>query len=246
MNVELQLAIDHEELGPKLREVRILPPDERQPEHRHAAVKRKMEAAKALDPKSDKGRKNRAKLELAIEDRKVLYALEEEWLDDEDRFRMGAWTSEDAFIPLPEAELLLQHVVKTYRRDLVRFKIAVVAQKEIPPVNRRGRLGTATKLPGKMQYLSEWHAVITIDFTQWAGLSDRDRQRLVHHELEHLALSDDRSGLRIRSHDFEDFTSVVDLYGLRSESGRFSTDGTSADALERWGAQLELLPSKAA
>lgn len=243
---ELKLAIADPEIGPLLRNVRIFPPAEATLRHRYAAVKAVMEAAEALDPDTEKGRKNRAKLEIAMEKVDVLFDLEKEWLSDDERRRFGMWLDEDDFIVLTEAELILRYVVEHYRDSLAGFRIAIVAQKEIPAVNRRGRLGTATKLPGKLRYLAEWDAVITIDFGRWARLSDRDRQRLIHHELEHLDLNDERTGLRLRSHDFEDFASVIELYGLRSESGAFSTDGESADVLERWGAQLELLPKKAA
>jgi hypothetical protein len=243
MGLDLLLAIDHEEIGPQIRECRIFTPAERDYPSRIARLKEKMEAAKALDVSEKKGLLNRAKLEEAIEDAEKLNALEMEWLSEAEQFRMGYWMDDAEFTQHPEAELILQHVVRTYRKELAGFRIGVVLQEKIPPTMGRGRLGTATKLPGKMAYLSDWDAIVTLDFKHWRNLTDRDRQRLIHHELEHLTLSDDGSKLRLRTHDFEDFASIVERYGLRSESKAFSTDGKAADVLEAWGAQLELVPA---
>jgi hypothetical protein len=246
MGLDLLLALDHEEIGPQIRACRVLPPDERLPGARISRIREKMEAAKAYGDGDKTGLLNRAKLEEAMEDGSKMLDLEGEWLSDEERFRLGFWQDDSTdFIAHPEAELILQHIVRTYRRDLAGFRIGVVMQRKIPPSLGRGRLGTATKLPGKMAYLSEWDAIVTLDFKHWRNLTDKDRQRLIHHELEHLTVNDVGTGLRLVSHDFEDFASIVERYGLRSESKAFSTDGRTADVLEAWGAQLELVPAEA-
>ena len=212
-------------------------------ESRFDRIRKKMEEAKALDPESSKGKKNLARLELAKDDISIVLDLEKQWLSDDDRFRLGVWTSgeEKPFIIHDEAVILTRFVLNEYRSDIARFKIAIVMQQGIPPVNRKGRLGTATKLPGKLKFLAGYDAVITLDFSHWAMLTDKDRQRLIHHELEHLQENDDGNGLCLRSHDFEDFTDVIELYGLHSESNRFSVDTVTDKVLVRAGAQLELL-----
>lgn len=74
-----------------------------------------------------------------------------------------------------------------------------------------------------MKFLSGVDAVTTIGFHDWAGLTDRDRQRLIHHELDHLEVGD-HNQLLMRTHDFEDFNDTLRGYGLASETGRFSSD----------------------
>lgn len=241
MTRELVLAIDDQEYGPKIRQTRITVPDERTVAMRITRVRERMEARGEYDEFSKKGKKNRAKLELIPERPGELIALEQEYLNNSERERDGLWPFEvqDDFMIHDEAVQITEFVVNTYRRDLRNYKIAVVMAKKIPPTLRRARLGTSAKLPGKMRFLTERAALLTLDFEQWSMLTDRDRQRLIHHELEHLEIGDE--GLQLRAHDFEEFVSIVDIYGLQSDSERFSTDGHVAQALARGAAQLELL-----
>lgn len=237
---ELALAIADPKFEKKIRETRISTPDERSNTDRLRMVREAMEKANALG--QDKaGKKNRARLELALDDIRELMKLEETWMSKEDRARLGEWIYEDEFIAHPEAMHILRFIIEKYRSDLSRFKIAILMQKEVPPVNRRGRLGTAMKLPGKMKFLSQVDACVTLNHSNWRTLSDKDRQRLIHHELEHLEVNQENARLQLRAHDFEDFANIVVIYGLRSESGIFNTDGRSADALEAWTSQLELI-----
>lgn len=234
----LKLAIDDPELGPRIRASRILTPQERSEKQRIERLRQKINEAKAIAGDGEKAKELRARLESAMDDFSELRKLEENWLDQEERIKNGEWPEGEAYVTRDEADAIQAFVIREYRPELRRFKVATVFQEKVPPVNRRDRLGTAMKLPGKMVYLSEFHAVITLGFDMWPWLSDQDRQRLIHHELEHLEIED--GALRARTHDFEDFVSIVDLYGLRSQSQRFSTDGQVADRLERFGSQLRL------
>lgn len=242
MTSDLKLAIDDSEFGPKIRETRITVPDERTIAMRITRVRERMEARGEYDEFSKKGKKNRAKLELIPERPAELLDLEQEYLSREERERDGLWpaSAPSGFLVLDEAVHIASFVINTYRTDLRRFKIAIVMAEKIPPTDRRGRLGTASKLPGKMKYLTTYDGLITLDYGIWSMLTDRDRQRLIHHELEHLEVGEENQLLK-RPHDFEEFVSVVDIYGLQSQSERFSTDGHVARALARGAAQLELL-----
>lgn len=153
-----------------------------------------------------------------------------------------------AYRVLEEAELITGFVRERYRDDLQGFNIAVIFEEKLSPVLRRGRLGTAAKLPGKQRYLTALaaakegapiDAVITLGFLDWTGLTDQDRQRLIHHELEHL-VPNGEGGIMLQPHDFEDFTSIWTLYGPASESGRFSSDSI-AGGIELVGSQLDLM-----
>lgn len=236
---ELVLAKDDRgECGERIAKARIWPVADRTREKKLDLVRAKMEAVFALDPQTDKGRKNRAKLELAMDDFDVMANLLVEWISDEERLQLGEWMAEEDYMIHDESCAIADFVKATYRRDLLRHNIAIVVGKKIPPYLRRVRLGTAMKVSGKLSFLSEIEAIVTVDFNEWCSLTDADRQRLIHHELEHLTIGE--NGLQLRAHDFEEFVSVVEIYGLRSQSGRFSTDGPVADRLEICSSQLRL------
>jgi hypothetical protein len=229
----LELAIDDLEYGPRIRESRILRPDEVQKVAVLKKVRELVEKANRLD------KELAARLEAAMDAPSEFEKLAKNWLGEEEYLRMGYWPEEESFRQLDEAAALIEFVIATYRPELRPFRIEHLFQERVPPANRRIRLGTAMKLPGKMAHLSQIHAVITLAFGEWRFLTDRDRQRLVHHELSHLVVID--GGLAVQGHDFEDFGSIVALYGLRSESGRMNMDGRVAEALKKAvGSQLEL------
>lgn len=230
----LELAIRSEEYGERIRTGRILTPAEVE---RVEVLKRVRSLIEKIGPLD---KEMAGKLEAAIDDQIHFQDLAKAWLPEEEYLRMGWWESEGpAFRVIDEAVALMEFVVDTYRNDLRGYRIACVFQQKINPVARRTRIGSATKLPGKMHYLSEWHAVITLAFEEWRSLADADRQRLMHHELEHLQVEDGR--LVLMGHDFEDFGSIVSLYGLRSVSGRMAMDGRVGDAIERAvNGQMEL------
>lgn len=229
----LDLAIKDPKYGLRIRQSRILRPDERKVLEVVQQVRKELMSIGQLDSEMN------ARLEAALDDPIELGTLTSTYLDEESRLRLGYWPSEEPYRVLDEGTAIKEFIVKRYREDLRPFGIVVVFQEEVPPVNRRGRLGTMTKLPGKMKFLTQYDAVVSLGFREWTRLTDADRQRLVHHELEHLEVIEGKVGLR--GHDFEDFASIVGLYGLRSESERFSTDGEVADVLEQTGSQYELM-----
>jgi hypothetical protein len=232
----IQLAIHHPEYGPQIRETRILRPDEVQKVEVLKRVRKLVMQAERLD------KELAARLEAAIDQPSEFEKLAKDWIGQDEYIRMGYWPEEESFFEIAEAELLIGFVIETFRPELKGYTIRHLFQEKVPPANRRVRLGTATKLPGKMQHLSQIHAVITLSFSEWRMLTDRDRQRLVHHELRHLVEND--GALALVGHDFEDFADIVALYGLRSESGRMNIDGKVAEAIEAAaGSQLDLMRS---
>lgn len=225
------LAIDDPEVGPKLKAVRILTPDEVQKVELLKTVRKILMQLESLDSEM------MARLEAAMDNDEELKKLMESYLPEAERIRMGFWGDGD-FRILDEGNLLVQYVVDEYRPDLIGHRIAVVFVDKITPINRRGRLGTQMRLPGKMRFLAEYDAVTTLGYEDWRMLSDQDRQRLVHHELEHLEVDD---GLKLRSHDFEDFVSIFKLYGPQSQGGRFSGDSLKAIYGAEGNSQFELM-----
>lgn len=229
-----RLAIRDEEFGPKIRSVRVLMPKEVRALDVVKKIQRGLEEIDAYDDEM------KSRLEAALDSPEDLRALTGKYLDEAARMRLGVWGEEGAdYRELEEADLILAFLIREYRPDLKGFRIATVFTESIAPVNRRGRLGTAFRMPGKMKHLSGVDAVVTLGFDHWRFLSDRDRQRLIHHEIEHFDTDDGK--VVLVGHDFEEFVSIAVEYGLRSESGRFNTDGETADALFEVAGQLELL-----
>jgi Putative phage metallopeptidase len=232
-----RLAIFDEDFGPRIKAARVLMPKEVNALDAIKQVRARLETIDALDQDM------KAKLEAALDKPSELEELTGKYLDEDARMRLGVWGEGDASRRLEEAELILDYLIGEYRPELRPFQIAVVAMEKVTPVNRRGRLGTAFKMPGKMKFLAGVDGIVTIGFQDWRFLSDRDRQRLVHHEIEHFEVDTDGGTRRLllKTHDFEEFISIAVEYGLRSESGRFNTDGEVADALAEVAGQLELL-----
>ncbi len=238
----LELAINDQEYGPKIRAARILRPEERDAAEAIAAIRKQVMKLDALDGEM------RARIEAAMDDAEELKRLSETYLTEEHRLRLGYWREGTLYRVLDEGELIAAFVRERYRDDLDGFRIAVVFEEKLSPVLRRGRLGTAAKLPGKSRFLTALaaakggapiDAVISLGFLDWAGLTDQDRQRLVHHELEHIQPNGE-GGLMLQPHDFEDFVSVWTLYGAGSQTGRFSSDSI-AGGIELIGSQLDLM-----
>lgn len=230
------LAIRDPEVGPRLREIRIFTPRECARLKVVEELKKKIGGELGrLDPAMA------ARLEKAMDDGDALDELTKQWLSEEERLQRGYWPGYDpSYLEIEEGTTLARWVIQNFRSDLRGFVIRVLFQKELPPANRRARIGTAMKLPGKMHHLSGIHAVITLGYQAWRELSNADRQRLVHHELEHLVVTD--NGLGARGHDFEDFATIVEMYGIRSESERMNMDGSVGDAIERAAAgQFDLI-----
>ncbi|HEX6924488.1 MAG TPA: putative metallopeptidase [Longimicrobiaceae bacterium] len=237
-----ELAIDHPKHGPRIRSSRILRPEERDAREAVANIRKQLMKLDALDKEMV------ARLEAALDDSEELERLAGTYLSDSDRLRLGYWPEGRAYLVLEEAELIARFIRERYRPDLNGFAIAVIFEKKLSPVLRRGRLGTAAKLPGKTRFLTEFaaqgegvafDAVITLGFLDWVCLTDADRQRLVHHELEHLA-PDGEGGIMLVPHDFEDFRSIWELYGPASETGVFSSDSIGRK-VTLTGSQMDLM-----
>jgi hypothetical protein len=221
------LAMDDPEVGPKLRDCRVYTPKEVQREAVLTRLRQQLGDLKRIEPALAE------EMTKALTDADTFKRLTESHFSLGERIRMGYWDAEEGeeFRSLDEGVLLKDFVIRAYRPDLRGYRIVVLFQLKLTPANRRERIGTAMKLPGKMHHVSGVDAIITLSFLRWRGLSDTDRQRLVHHELEHLVVED--GGLKGRGHDFEDFASIVETYGIRSESGGMNMDGDVGDAIEK-------------
>lgn len=121
---------------------------------------------------------------------------------------------------------VLDNLVKAHRPDLVDAKIAL-AWRYGWKRNKDGQivLGKCKKAGDLDKQFHDMDFVIILNFEAWTEkLTPDQRTALMHHELEHAAISEDQNGnpkkdargrqmYRVRKHDLEEFRSIVKEYG---------------------------------
>lgn len=121
---------------------------------------------------------------------------------------------------------VLDNLVKAHRPDLADAKIAV-AWRYGWKRNKDGQivLGKCKKASDLDKQFHDMDFVIILNFEAWTEkLTPDQRTALMHHELEHAAISEDQNGnpkkdargrqmYRVRKHDLEEFRSIVKEYG---------------------------------
>jgi len=79
--------------------------------------------------------------------------------------------------------------------------------------------GKIERPSGTWRYLSNYDFVILIHQNSWKDLDEDQRKALIYHELLHITHRVSEDGnitWKIRKHDFEDFTLVVEKFGYWS------------------------------
>lgn len=120
---------------------------------------------------------------------------------------------------------LLKELVRDHRPDLADAKIAL-AWRFGWKRNKDGllALGKCKKAGDLDKQFHDYDFVIILNNEAWKTLSDTQRRALMHHEIEHAAISEDQNGnpkkdaqgrqmYRVRKHDLEEFQSIVSTYG---------------------------------
>ena len=120
---------------------------------------------------------------------------------------------------------LLDDLVAAHRPDLEEAKIAVAWRYGLKR-NKDGQLvlGKCKKAGDLDKQFHDFDFVILLNSEAWKTLSEVQRRALMHHELEHAAVSEDQNGnpkrdargrlmYRVRKHDLEEFRSIVKEYG---------------------------------
>jgi hypothetical protein len=138
----------------------------------------------------------------------------------------------------PEVERIARKLIGKHHEHLNRHDVLVRCLFRDPPARSRGKLvlGKARKVSGLAAYLVGLEHndrldddepidffLLEIAYAPWQGLTERQREALVDHELCHLEVelpeSDDKDRmLSLRSHDLEEFAAVVKRHGLWRES----------------------------
>ena len=130
--------------------------------------------------------------------------------------------------PLPEPYKLMAEVRKDYHPDIKEARIALAWRKEWK-ADKDGRLklGMCVKASELQKELVEWDFVILINFEVWQSKewTKEKKMALLDHELTHADESLDKNGepkvdakgrrtWRIRSHDVEEFSAIIERHGI--------------------------------
>jgi len=90
--------------------------------------------------------------------------------------------------------------------------IAYLFRAKHAETNGKIKLGACKKQSPTEKLLHGWDYIIEIAWDMWAFFTERQREALLFHELCHVERFDDV--WKIRSHNVEEFTPVIQVYGL--------------------------------
>jgi hypothetical protein len=91
-------------------------------------------------------------------------------------------------------------------------EIAYIMRAKHQTLNGKVKLGSCAKQPAKAKLLHEWDYVIEIAWDMWALMDDTQRESLLLHDICHIDQED--GAWKVRMHDVEEHTKVVQRYGL--------------------------------
>lgn len=137
---------------------------------------------------------------------------------------------------ITEPYRILEQVIKNDRPDLKDVKFAL-AWHNGWRANADGlmTMGQCRKRSDLDKEIDEYDFIIMLNEKAWPGLSDINKERLIFHELCHAQVSIDTNGepmlddrgrivCRVRRHDFEDFTEVIQKYGFKESMSQIAKE----------------------
>lgn len=144
------------------------------------------------------------------------------------------WPSDQpAFLSAEQPQRIALPLIEALHRDLVNARIAYLFREEMAK-HGSVRLGAATKVGSKVNFLTDFDFTLDFNWTYWRQLTPMQRIALVDHELTHCARGPEGEGWAILGHDVEEFSSIVRRWGL------WKPDLVTFNAAIKAGAQLPL------
>lgn len=82
--------------------------------------------------------------------------------------------------------------------------------------NKRKILGECVKVDDKYRWTCKYDFMIIIYEPNILGLSDKQIEILIEHELRHIGVDEDGDEIKfyVAPHDYEEFRSIMDRYGI--------------------------------
>lgn len=115
--------------------------------------------------------------------------------------------------PAPDSVVaIVEHVMEAYHEDLLDARIGILFRDEAPVVNGRVKLGAAKKVADDLRPYVPYDFLIWFAEDIWERLSERQRQALADHELQHCSFEGHKASMR--KHDIEEFTCIIERHGF--------------------------------
>lgn len=111
-------------------------------------------------------------------------------------------------------------IIHTMHPKLRDARIAFVFRDKAQKQGERFILGQCTKVPAKFQPLLEYDYIIWLSEDDYAGMTDKQREALIFHELYHIKYNYEADSWSIRPHDVQEFSAVIERYGIYSPDVR--------------------------
>ena len=103
-------------------------------------------------------------------------------------------------------------IIEANHPDLLDARIGFIFRSEAQTGNGKQTWGKAQKVSDKLKVYLDFDFLIWLARDVWAGLSANQKMALLDHELCHCLYEDGK--LSMRPHDVEEFTEIIDRYGL--------------------------------
>lgn len=110
---------------------------------------------------------------------------------------------------------LASKIIKDHKMDYLNgIKIRYLM---VSPYISKTVAGKCIRPNDELKHYSECDYLIEMSSSIWDGLKDEVKEVLMLHELKHILITADKDGnvqYKIAPHDLNDFTSIVDKYGI--------------------------------
>jgi len=103
-------------------------------------------------------------------------------------------------------------IIEAHHPDLLDARIGFIFRSEQQISAGKSTWGKAQKVSDKLKVYLDFDFLIWLALDVWISLSYNQKQALLDHELCHC-LYDERK-MSMRAHDVEEFTEIIDRYGL--------------------------------
>lgn len=107
---------------------------------------------------------------------------------------------------------LASGIIEAHHPSLLDARIGFIFRSEAQIGNGREIWGQAQKVSNKLKVYLDFDFLIWLAADAWASLTLNQKKALIDHELCHCLY--DEGKISLRPHDIEEFTEIVDRYGL--------------------------------
>jgi len=123
-----------------------------------------------------------------------------------------SWPKGEGLVKAPQIGVLAGLLIQKLHPELREDRMAYLWREKLTKAGRID-LGKPKKAGALLRLLAGVDFVVTLNWSAWQELTPRQRLALLDHELEHCTTDQQSGAPRVRHHDLEEFTSVVERWG---------------------------------